>query len=924
MKRPARPAKENLPPGPWFGEHRNVARLILGFFLIVVAATCFLSYTHHQDATEDALREDRATARLLSLLLEEHFRKIVVVMQSYAGRPLLIRAVRDRSADGARPHLARLLKDLPAVAGVAVTDPKGTLWLRHPPLPEVPGINFAHGDWFEGPRREGKPCISVVYPRIVGEKDPAVTAAVPVIDTGGQIVGILASAHRMEALRGLLSRISFPAGTTALMTDREGRLVYSSAPGVPRHPAPHPFATLSGRTRTDEPVTATVQAPGSDGTRYVSFATVDGPGWKVFVSRDARAILLSEWVHYLQIATISVLLFLLFSLSLILLGKQALSRHAEEQSRNERRLQASEERYRTILNEMEEGYHEVDLAGRFTFFNEAFPKLFGYDRDEMTGTSFRRYALDKETADRVFREYRRMHETGVPIRRSEWDIVRKDGARRTLEFSASILRDLQDRPIGFRGVVRDTTERRRAEAAVRERDALFRKLSAHVPGMIYQFLRRPDGTYCLPFATEAVREIFGCAPDEVREDFAPIARAILPEDFDGVIASIEASAAAMKTWEFEYRVRLPGQPVRWMYGQSTPEKLPGGGILWHGFIADVTERKHWAEALQASRRTLEEAERKYRSIVENAQEGIFQSTPEGRYLSANQALATLLGYNSPEDLMSSVTDIAGLYANPEDRRRLLALAEERGIVTGYETQYVRKDGRIIWASLNERVVRDDDGRTLFYEGFLEDITSRKMGMEQIRMALEATVQAIAVTVEARDPYTAGHQRRVSDLARAVAVELGLPAERIDGLQMAARLHDLGKISVPAEILSKPSRLTELEFNLMKMHPQAGYDILKDIEFPWPIARMVLEHHERVDGSGYPNGLTGETLMLESRVLAVADVVESMASHRPYRPAIGLDKALEEIVRHRGVLYDTEAVDACLAVFRKGYRLQVAQ
>ena len=179
-----------------------------------------------------------------------------------------------------------------------------------------------------------------------------------------------------------------------------------------------------------------------------------------------------------------------------------------------------------------------------------------------------------------------------------------------------------------------------------------------------------------------------------------------------------------------------------------------------------------------------------------------------------------------------------------------------------------------------------------------------------------------MTVETRDPYTAGHQRRVADLSRAIARAIGsLTTEQIDGLRMASTIHDIGKISVPAEILSKPKKLTDIEFSLIKVHPQSGYDILKDIDFSWPIARMVLEHHERMDGSGYPNGLTGSDLLLESRILAVADVVESMASHRPYRPALGINAALDEIAKNKGVLYDPEVVDVCLKLFNeKGYKL----
>ncbi len=191
--------------------------------------------------------------------------------------------------------------------------------------------------------------------------------------------------------------------------------------------------------------------------------------------------------------------------------------------------------------------------------------------------------------------------------------------------------------------------------------------------------------------------------------------------------------------------------------------------------------------------------------------------------------------------------------------------------------------------------------------------------ENLRKTLGATIQAIAITVETRDPYTAGHQRRVGNLARAIANEMGLPQEQIDGIRMAGLIHDLGKVGIPAEILSKPSRLNDFEWGIIKTHSQIGFDILKTIEFPWPVAQIVLQHHERIDGSGYPRGLSGEEVMLEARILAVADVVEAMASFRPYRPARGLDKALEEISQNRFVLYDPDVVDACLKLFtEKGF------
>jgi putative nucleotidyltransferase with HDIG domain len=214
------------------------------------------------------------------------------------------------------------------------------------------------------------------------------------------------------------------------------------------------------------------------------------------------------------------------------------------------------------------------------------------------------------------------------------------------------------------------------------------------------------------------------------------------------------------------------------------------------------------------------------------------------------------------------------------------------------------------------------GKTLVL-GIARDITERKRAENELkqtsnklRQALGSIVKVIALTVEQRDPCTAGHQNRVANLARAIAIEMALSEDHIEGVYTAGIIHDIGKISVPAEILSKPSKLSEIEFSLIKEHAKIGYEILKEIEFPWPIAQIVYQHHERINGSGYPQGLSGEDIFLEARILGVADAVEAMASHRPYRPAHGLEKALEEISKNRGILYDPGVVDACLKIFAK--------
>lgn len=213
-----------------------------------------------------------------------------------------------------------------------------------------------------------------------------------------------------------------------------------------------------------------------------------------------------------------------------------------------------------------------------------------------------------------------------------------------------------------------------------------------------------------------------------------------------------------------------------------------------------------------------------------------------------------------------------------------------------------------------------EGKEIFLHTAV-DITDRKKAEQEkqnilrdLRKALGGTIQVIARIVEKRDPYTAGHHRRVSDLARIIATEMNLTKEQINAIRLAGSIHDIGKISVPSEILSKPGKLLDMEFELIKMHPETGYDILKEIDFPWPIADIVLQHHERLDGSGYPNGLSGDKICIEAKVLNVADTVEAMATDRPYRPALGIEKALEEISENRGRFYDPDVVDACLKIF----------
>jgi putative nucleotidyltransferase with HDIG domain len=241
-----------------------------------------------------------------------------------------------------------------------------------------------------------------------------------------------------------------------------------------------------------------------------------------------------------------------------------------------------------------------------------------------------------------------------------------------------------------------------------------------------------------------------------------------------------------------------------------------------------------------------------------------------------------------------------------------------------ELELLRRDGSTVWVDTTVTVIRDQAGRGVQFLGVLRNITRRRQAEEQVQQScqklektLEGTIQAIRAMGDTRDRYTAGHQQRVTELACAIAEAMALSSEQVQAVHVAGLLHDVGKIRLPTEILTKPGRLNEIEFAMIRTHPKAGYNILKSIEFPWPIAKTVLQHHERVNGTGYPDGVRGEEILMEARILAVADVVEAMSSHRPYRPALGLDKALDEITKNSGVLYDRRVVDACVRVFREG-------
>jgi PAS domain S-box-containing protein/putative nucleotidyltransferase with HDIG domain len=566
----------------------------------------------------------------------------------------------------------------------------------------------------------------------------------------------------------------------------------------------------------------------------------------------------------------------------------------------------SERKYRQLFASISDAILLFDAENlKILDANESALRLYDYTRDELLRLRLSDISAEFDKSLIAAIDILSGKLTRIPVRYHR----KKDGTVFPVEITVGSF-ELHGRRM-LCGVYRDITERLSVETALRQTRDRAQKYLDIVGTMMIAL----DENGRVTLVNKKGCAVLGCQEADLVgrdwfESFIPASlrdnvQRVFRQLMTGEIEPIEYFENPVLTINGDIRL------IAWHNAILKDEAGRPAGTLSSG--EDITERRQTEEALLRS-------EEKYRELANALPLAIFEVDLIGTLTFANQAAQTWFGYGEPDigkvaNLLECIAEKDRSRAR-EDFRRII----KQGTSGSAEYEARRIDGKL-FSVLVIAVPQAKNGQVTGLRGILIDISERKhieselqKTTANLRRSLGSLINVIATTVEVRDPYTSGHQKRVANLARTIATEMGLPRERIEGIRIAGVIHDIGKISVPADILSKPGKLTEVEFALIRTHAEVGYEILKEIEFPWPVAQIVYQHHERLDGSGYPRGLRDGEILLEARILSVADVVEAMASFRPYRPSLGIEKALEEISLKKGVLYDPDAVEACLKIF----------
>jgi len=596
-------------------------------------------------------------------------------------------------------------------------------------------------------------------------------------------------------------------------------------------------------------------------------------------------------------------------------------RYAIERKRVEVALRESEEKYRTILENIEDGYYEVDLAGNFTLFNDIICRHFGYTREELKGMNYRQYA-DQENAERLFQAFNRVYKTGEPRRECDWEIIRKDGTRRCIEASISLRKSASAKPIGFRGIVRDVTERKRADEALRESEERFRELAENIREVFYI---HEEG---IPrYVSPAYADIWGRSPQSFYEDPNSFLETVHPEDKNHVGRSLEKKT--QEECEVVYRILRPDGSIRWIRDRSFPVGDSSGRT--HrvvGIAADITDLKLGEEKLRylslhdpltgLYNRIYFEEEMSRIEKTRYETVGILACDVDGLKL-----VNDTLGHDQGDRLLAAAArviresfregdlvariggdEFAVVLPNTTDPSVESAYQRIQEAVAAYNatTPELPLSISVGFAIKNRSHKNLKD---VFKEADNHMYRKKLYRTQSVRSTIVST---LINTLRARDLATERHSTRLEKLLVRMAALIGLPEATTADLSLLAKFHDIGKVAISDAILLKEGPLTPEEWAEMRRHCEIGYRIALSASDLVPIADWILKHHEWWDGQGYPLGMKGEEIPVECRLLAIVDAYEALTSVRPYRRSFSHREAVAELWRNAGTQFDPQLLE----------------